>query len=99
MTKNTFYNHSNKEPVLFTFGLGATVSANVINGLPTLTDWKMILYLDENKAFSKTMLLWFPLSFLDDSPDLPVDSLSFSASNFVTPNQQTPTKIMFIIEQ
>ena len=67
MTYNTCYNNSNGEPFCITFGHGATVSVNAIIGIPTLTAWKMILYLDENRAFSKTMQLWFPLSFLDAS--------------------------------
>ena len=99
VTYNTCYNHPNGEPVCITFDLGATVSVDAIVGLPTLTAWKIILDLDENKAFSKTMQIWFPFSFLDASPGLPIDSSSFSASDFVGPNQKTPDRKGFIIQQ
>ena len=39
LTYKTSYNHSNVEPVRITLGLGATVSANAIIGLPALTAW------------------------------------------------------------
>ena len=81
------------------FGFGATVYDNSIIGLPTPTAWKMILDLDENKAFSKTMQIWLPLSFLDASPGLPLNLSSFSAYDFVRPNQQTPSVKAFIIQQ
>ena len=71
---NTSYTHSNGKPVCITFGLGVKFSAYVIIGLPTLTALKIILDLDENKTFSKTMQLWFPFSFLDASPGLPINS-------------------------
>ena len=90
VTYNTCYTHSNGEPVFITFFLDATVSVNAIIELSTLIAWKNILDLDENKAFSKTMQLWFPFSFLDASPVLPVYSSYFSASGLVRPNQQTP---------
>ena len=87
MTYSTHYTDSNGEPVCITSGLGETVSINAIIGLPALTTWKIILDLDENKAFSETMQLWFPLSFSDASPGLPVDSSPFSEYDFVRPNQ------------
>ena len=91
MTYITRYNHYNGEPVCITFVLGETVSVNSIIEFPTLTSWKMILDLEKNKAFSKTMQIWLPLSFLDASPGLPLNSSSFSAYDFVRPNQQTPS--------
>ena len=54
-TYNTRYTHSSGEPVRITFGLGSTVSVNVIIVLPTLTACKMILDIDENKVYSKSM--------------------------------------------
>ena len=45
------------------------------------------------------MQIWFPLSFLDASPGLPVNSSSFSASELVRPKQQTPARKAFIIQQ
>ena len=45
------------------------------------------------------MQLWFPLSFLDASTALPVDSSSLSASDFVRLKQQTPAVKYFIIQQ
>ena len=98
VTYNTSYNHSNGELVCITFGLVATVSINAVIGIPTLTAWKMILDLDENKAFSKTMQIWFPF-FLYASPGLSRYSSSFSASEFVKPNQNTPSGKAFIIQQ
>ena len=88
VTFNTRYTQSNVEPGL---SIGATVSVNAIIGLPTLTDRKRILDIDENKASSKTMQLWLPLPFLDASPGLPIHSLSFSASDPVRQKQQTPS--------
>ena len=96
---NTYYTHSNGKPVQNTFSHGEIVSVNAIIGLPTLTSQKRILDLDENIASSKTMQLWFPLLFLDASPDLPIDSLSLSASELVVPKQQTPAGKEFIINQ
>ena len=84
---NTFYTNSNVQPVSITFSIGATISGNDIIRLATLTDWKLILDLDKNKAFSKTIQRRFPLSFLDASPDLPLYSSYFSASYFVRPKQ------------
>ena len=99
MTYNTCYTHFNGEPVCITFNIRATVSTNSILGIPTLTSWEMILDLDQNKAFSKTMQIWFPLLFSDSSPGLPIDSSFFSASDFVRPKQQTPSGKAFIIQQ
>ena len=45
------------------------------------------------------MQLWFPLLFLDAYPGLPIDSSSFNASEFVSPNQQTPVGKSFIIQK
>ena len=57
------------------------------------------LDLDENKAFSKTMQLWLPLSFWDASPGLLLYFSSFSASYFIRPKQQTPDRKAFVIHQ
>ena len=54
---NTHYTHCNGELISITFGLGETVSVNANIELPTLTAQKRILYLDKNKASSKTMQL------------------------------------------
>ena len=96
---NTCYTNSNGELVCINFGLGIAVSVNAIIRLPTLTDWKTILDLEENKAFSKTMQLWLQLYFLGASPDLPIDSSSFSSSEFIKPKQQTLPGKPFIIQQ
>ena len=61
---NTHYTHCNGELISITFGLGETVSVNANIELPTLTAQKRILYLDKNKASSKTMQLWFPFLFI-----------------------------------
>ena len=45
------------------------------------------------------MQLWLPLSFLDASTDLPVDSSSFSESDFFRPKQQTTSRKAFFVHQ
>ena len=99
VTYNTCYTHSNVEPVCITFGLGATVSVNSVIGLPTLTTQKRILYLDENKASSKNMQLWFPLLFLNAYRDLPIYLFSLNTSYLVKKKQHTPSGKAFIIHQ
>ena len=99
MTYNDSYTHSKEETICITFDIGATVSVDSIIVNPTVTDCKMILELEKNKAFSKTLQFWFPLSFFDASSDLPVDLSSFSASDFVIPKHQTPDGKVFVIWQ
>ena len=45
------------------------------------------------------MQIWFPLSFFDASPVLPLYSSYFSESDFIIPKQQTPSGKAFVIHQ
>ena len=99
MIYSTRYTHSNEEPVRITFGLVATLSANVIIVLQNLTAWKIILDLDENKTISKTMQLWLPLTSLDASLGLVVCSSYLSASDLVRPKKQTLSGKKIVIRQ
>ncbi len=87
---HTRYSERNGTKKLLSFGLGESVAVNGLIGLPTLRDWKMVIDLDDNLAFSKNLCLKWKLEFNDAARGLPTD-VAFKSSNFVRPMETTDT--------
>ena len=83
---------------MVSLGLGSYVAVNAIFGLPSLTECRMILDFNENKAHSKLMQIQFPLSLTEASTGLQ-KSIDFAPDHFVLPNQQTYLEKSFVITQ
>ena len=86
---HTRYINDKKEHELLSFGLGHGIAVNGLIGLPTLRAWKMVIDLDDNKMYSKSMQLRWDMEFLDAARGLPSD-VTFDPDQFVRP--KAPTK-------
>ena len=71
---------------------------NAIIGLPSLTDWKMILDFNDSKTYYKAMHISFPLLITEASTCL-YNSINFVPADFVRTKQYTSLAKAFIITQ
>ena len=55
---------------------------NGLIGLPTLQAWKMVLDMDANKAYSKSLCLSWNMEFINAVKGLP-SAIQFQTSDFV----------------
>ena len=53
------------------FALGELVRVNAILGLPTIKEWKLVLDVDDGKAMSKVLGIYFDLDFQHAAQDFP----------------------------
>jgi hypothetical protein len=85
----TRYINEKEDHELLCFGLGRGIAVNGLIGLPTLRAWKMVIDLDENRVYSKSMRLQWKMEFIDAARGLPSD-VTFDPAQFVRPS--APTK-------
>ena len=84
-------------PMELSFGLGKAIKVNGIIGLPTFKTWKLILDLEENRATSKTLGVYFDLCFEHAAKGLP-QKFIFDSTNFVQPPRPNSTGLALLTQ-
>ena len=81
--------------LLVVIGLGESVTVNAILGLPTIREWKLVLDVDDGKAMSKVLGIYFDLDFQHATQGFP-QGVSFNKNQFVRPPTKTNASLALL---
>ena len=79
------------------FGLGESISVNVIIDLPIIKEWKLVLDVDAKMATSKLFGVHFDLSFQHAANGFS-EGIQFKKEDFVRPKRATPSGLALLCQ-
>lgn len=72
----------NDKKVVLSFGLGASVTVNSIDGIPTIKEWKCTMDFESNKLVARGINTEFPMHYEASKYGIPT-GVSLSSADFV----------------